>query len=66
MIRRRASVPVTAQAPVPAPDIDDAGKLLAAFYVDRSGYARLPIEKGASAVMPPAASGEVQFLQNHP
>jgi len=33
---RRASVPVTAQAPVPLPDIDEAGKLLAAFYVDPS------------------------------
>jgi hypothetical protein len=63
---RRASVPVTAQAPVPLPDIDGAGKLLAAFYVDPSGYARLPIEKGSSALMPPATSGEVQFFYSRP
>ncbi len=63
---RRASIPVTAREPVPLPEIDHEGKILSAFYVDPSGYARLPIEEGSSAVMPPATSGEVQFFYSRP
>jgi hypothetical protein len=63
---RRASIPVTALAPVPLPEIDHAGKILAAFYVDPSGYARLPMEAGSRAVMPPATSGEAQFFYSRP
>src|SRR5713101_6053745 len=63
---RRASIPVAAVSPVDLPAIDKDGKILAAFYVDPTGYSKLVIEEGASRVVPPAASGEVQIFYSRP
>src|SRR5260370_33104974 len=63
---RRATVLVTAASPMPLPEIDKDGKILAAFYVDANGSTRLTLEPGASAVAPPAASGDGQFFYSRP
>src|SRR5216684_1348095 len=63
---RRAALPVTAASPMPLPEIDKDGKILAAFHVDANGSTRLTLEPGGSSVAPPAASGEVQFFYSRP
>ena len=63
---RRASIPVASMSPVEMPSVDKNAKILAAFYVDPTGYSKLVIEEGASRVMPPAAGGEVQIFYSRP
>lgn len=62
---RRASVPVTAGAPVALPELDADAKVIGAFFVYPGGYARVAMDASGS-VAPTAANGEIQIFYSCP
>jgi hypothetical protein len=62
----RATVPVTASAPVAMPELDADVKVLGVFFVYPGGYAKIALDAAKGVVEPPATDGQIQIFYSRP